>query len=1136
MDKKLAFQILGLSETKEEEEIRQSYLTLLKDTNPEDDPDGFRRLREAYEEALRFTEQVEEDEPQPQGEMDLWIRRVGEVYRDIFRRREADNWKELFEDPVCVGLDTFLEARGRLLGYITGHTFLPRTVWQLLDQVFHVLEDFDALKEEFHVNFLRHIEYHVNTDDFLDYSLFEEAAGGYAPESDEDTDDYIKAYFQVKNQLEDDETEGVLQTLSDMRCHGLYHPYEDVERLRLFIRKEECEKVKELADALVEQYPKDSYVRVWAGRVFSHTGEGERAYALWEAVLEEEPDYYMARYFAMHYLVDQKQWYQAGKYVNDLLKVDRRDQELMEVRAAISLEIVPLVQEAVAEGKDFEDFSGKELVFYLGWRLFDLERYEDILALLDEQGEGLDGDEDFCELKGWVLYRMERYEEAIPVYRAYLKSVEANQDEAEKKASKAAQGHRLLGICLFRTERREEGERETKTAIELEPDLRIRLDCKHYLAGRYLFYKEYEKATELCDEILTEDENYYPSYLIRQEACYHMRRAQQVVDDYYRAIELYPGYDKPYLYAAMIFYNYNQYKDALGVVERARENQVEFSAKFRFQEAKILRMLAENEEARKKPMEILDALLYETEEDSGELKQVSERSDDALDRAELLFEKGLVFEDDGKPLEAVVLMQEAMKLDSEEPYYHLVLGNLLRDVERFDEALKEYQKVEEVYHHTEFYFGMGVCHQIAEEWTQAIHYFSKAVEKEEFYRDTNLRLYRCYEKRYCMEYRKEDYDTALFYINKQLEVSENPGYRLWDRGFLYNDALETELALADYKKALDMIAEEDRYIVLQNIGYTYKSDRQFAKAYEAYAQAVACMKSANASAKGYDGMAECCQKMGDYEKAIAHCREGLLIFPDNEDLWSTLSDCYEETDRLEEALEVEEERRKAMGTGTTYYHSVSFILWKMGKIPESLALYEEARKELLEKAADKDDLAELYEKWGDRYAQLHEYAEAVKKYKDSVALRRENWNKFNPECYLAKEYYMMGEYEEAKLHANRALECIARRNTTPEDYMSYFGYVPIRMGWMAWLYLALGEKEKAKGLFEEMEKIRPCAACRYPKCFESSLWLGYYYYCEKEYEKAAELMEEALRRNPDELEADCLLKKIRTEMEKGSKR
>ena len=110
-----------------------------------------------------------------------------------------------------------------------------------------------------------------------------------------------------------------------------------------------------------------------------------------------------------------------------------------------------------------------------------------------------------------------------------------------------------------------------------------------------------------------------------------------------------------------------------------------------------------------------------------------------------------------------------------------------------------------------------------------------------------------------------------------------------------------------------------------------------------------------------------------------------------------------------------------------------------------------------------------------------------------------------------------------------------RRNTTPEDYMSYYGYVPVRMGQMAWIYLALGDKEKAKELLGKMEKIRPCAACRYTRCFESSLWLGYYYYTEKEYEKAAALMEETLKRNFDALEAKFLLDKIKKETKKGRK-
>ena len=108
--------------------------------------------------------------------------------------------------------------------------------------------------------------------------------------------------------LENDETEGVAQKRADLKRHGIYHPYEDVERLRLYIRREESEKGRELAEKLIGRYPEDGYVRVWTGRIFHDTGDEERGFAQWEAVLSEEPDYYMAKFFAMRHLMDQRSW------------------------------------------------------------------------------------------------------------------------------------------------------------------------------------------------------------------------------------------------------------------------------------------------------------------------------------------------------------------------------------------------------------------------------------------------------------------------------------------------------------------------------------------------------------------------------------------------------------------------------------------------------------------------------------------------------------------------------------------------------------------------------------------------------------------------------------------------------------
>ena len=60
MDKIEIFQILGIEYTKDEHLIKNAYREKLAVTNPEDNPEGFKRLRAAYEEACRLAKQPEE--------------------------------------------------------------------------------------------------------------------------------------------------------------------------------------------------------------------------------------------------------------------------------------------------------------------------------------------------------------------------------------------------------------------------------------------------------------------------------------------------------------------------------------------------------------------------------------------------------------------------------------------------------------------------------------------------------------------------------------------------------------------------------------------------------------------------------------------------------------------------------------------------------------------------------------------------------------------------------------------------------------------------------------------------------------------------------------------------------------------
>ena len=61
------WEILGIEPTKEEERIRDAYRAKLPHVNPEDDQEGFKELRRAYEEALAYARQVETEDLKEEG-------------------------------------------------------------------------------------------------------------------------------------------------------------------------------------------------------------------------------------------------------------------------------------------------------------------------------------------------------------------------------------------------------------------------------------------------------------------------------------------------------------------------------------------------------------------------------------------------------------------------------------------------------------------------------------------------------------------------------------------------------------------------------------------------------------------------------------------------------------------------------------------------------------------------------------------------------------------------------------------------------------------------------------------------------------------------------------------------------------
>ena len=148
----MIWKILGIEQTKDEEAIKTAYRNKLRYVNPEDDEEGFKELRRAYEEALEYASQDEteglhntddETEQKHSGkkdEVDLWLDRIDAIYEDVAARRDEKKWDVLLHDSVCDDLDTELEAAEKLLVYFMSHTFMPQAIWQMVDKRFHYID------------------------------------------------------------------------------------------------------------------------------------------------------------------------------------------------------------------------------------------------------------------------------------------------------------------------------------------------------------------------------------------------------------------------------------------------------------------------------------------------------------------------------------------------------------------------------------------------------------------------------------------------------------------------------------------------------------------------------------------------------------------------------------------------------------------------------------------------------------------------------------------------------------------------------------------------------------------------------------------------------------------------------------
>ncbi len=1127
MERQLAFHILQIEETKQEETIQEAYRSLLKQNNPEDNPEGFKRLREAYEVALNFARMEEDkEEEKEKTEIDLWIDEIDNVYQNIIDRNCLELWEELFKNPLCEDLDTSLEAREALLAYLMDHIYLPTKVWRLMEKTFQIVEDREHLEQKFPSNFLDYVVHYIENEQFMEYSMFK-ILDEEALEPNIDADGYIQNYLNIKRSIdrkeikEVDKLEECKKQLEDLQAFGLYHPYENVEFLRLSCEtiintkeeyfaqfsKEEleqmdiwnevpklfeyCTKVKQFIQLLLTECRTDRYILQVCGYANWVMECYDEASQLFETLLEQYPNDYMGNFYQADCLFKKKEYIQAKKYVEHILQAGD-DEATEELAHEINDELIQYYEELI-QTKYNENF---ETSIELGWCYLQNDEFKKAISVLENLSPSKKQEHDYFNLYSRALYQDKQFEKAIPYLKRYFEILsEKLVDSEEKNQTKRSRSFRTLSIlseCYYELKDMEQAIFYAKEAEQMINSLNDYIFIQLDKAKIYLEMEEYETCIDICDQIVEKDNQCYLAYLYRQKAAFKIYNGQQVVDDYYNMISIFNSYHEPYLLAAQVFFFYDQYEDAKGVFERARENEVNFSDSMKLYEAKVLKALAQEKQEMEKIIEIIDSISVDMENPDTDIEDVSE----------IYYEKALCYWYMDNVEEALKYNKLAIEQNKDRMQYRMFASDVYIELENYEEALKELDIAKEDYKEDALlYFNFGRCYWYMDRDEEALEYFEKTLEYQDGFRNVLYLISDYYRRRYNKKADKEDYKKAIFYITRHLEFQQNAYYYI-ERGRIHLGAKQLEEAMEDFRAALEL--DTENCFAYNNIALCYQEMEEYEKAISCFKQAVKCMKKGRYTPTTaiYNNLAACYDVLGEYRKAITCYKENLKLFPNEKSLYKKIASEYNDLNEHDKAIEYYNKYKE----DKDYYSNLAFVYFCQGKKELALKTYEEGIRK-----ADKEHKAEQMVELAYYYRDnVREYEKALASYQQALEIETDNDSLFNIRCYIIITLLDMGEKELAKKYAKEALEYFEKANKgTKENYLNFPKYRPARLALFAWISIGLGEVEKGLQMFHDMLACPRCSQCSHKKCFEAYWYLGKYYEAIGEYEKALDYYEKS---------------------------
>ena len=568
--------ILGIAPTSDKSAIKKAYRSRLAETNPEDKPEEFMELRQAYEEALEYAKEAASAGDKPETSdvgqelpscmtQDLlpkehpayrWTKELQRLYADFYRRIDSANWEALAANPLCTRIDTAADVQDALLRFLMEWWFLPDSVIQTLDRTFHFEENRDTLIKRYPKEFVDAILLMPlnRKGGGLDYTFFE------GPR-DADYDWYINLYYTLNGHVNRHEQEEGWQCVSDMESTGIFHPYLHVEKAKLYLNEENLPLAAAEMEAVYPSYDSNVTICCMAGEIALAEENFEQAEERFRKSLELRSSSHWACMGMAEACLGLKKYEEAQKWVDQVLAEDRyspRGQELEEAIQEGRREELRLAAEtdqaSVKEKLDlaviyidkgeFENASILLTGFTAPEKKEEAERLHYLATAWLSLGEAE-------HAIGAFLHAEEILEE--------LRLITSDPEEKEKHTDNLARTRVMRSVCLEELDQMEDA---------LAAVTNVTIDCPQlpvpFARKAELHYemKQFEEAIEAATEAIRLDDTFHLPYRIRANAYYELGHYNDAYEDCNDCINCFAGDIEAYFCKINILIEVGEFDEA----------------------------------------------------------------------------------------------------------------------------------------------------------------------------------------------------------------------------------------------------------------------------------------------------------------------------------------------------------------------------------------------------------------------------------------------------------------------------------------------------------------------------------------------------------------------------------------------